>query len=51
MPTDSIFARIADTERDLRALQSEVPVEHPAYALLGAALANVSEAAFELQER
>jgi len=41
---------IGATERIVQSIQSEVDVEHPAYPLLGAALASLSEAAFALQD-
>ena len=50
MGNGSLDAEIAAAERAVERVQSQLPVEHPAYSLLGAALANLSEAAFEIQE-
>lgn len=50
MNTESIDAEITSAERTVQAIQSQVPVEHPAYALLGAALANLGEAAWAIQD-
>jgi hypothetical protein len=43
MNTESIDAEITAAERTVQAIQNQVPVEHPAYALLGAALANLGD--------
>lgn len=50
MDTKTIDADIAGAERTVQAIQRQVPVEHPAYALLGAALANLGEAAWAIQD-
>ena len=50
MDTQSIDAEIVAAERAVEAIQRQVPVEHSAYALLGAALANLGEAAWAIQE-
>jgi len=50
MNTESIDAEIVSAERTVEGIQRQLPVEHPAYALLGAALANLSEAAFAIQD-
>lgn len=50
MIQESIDSEIVSVERAVESIQGQVPVEHPAYALLGAALANLSEAAFAIQD-
>jgi hypothetical protein len=50
MNTESIDAEIVSAERTVQAIQRQIPVEHPAYALMGAALANLGEAAWAIQD-
>lgn len=50
MDTQSIDSEIAAAERTVQAIQRQVPVEHSAYALLGAALALLGEAAWAIQD-
>jgi len=50
MNTESIDAEIISAERAVESIQRQIPVEHPAHALIGAALANLGEAAWAIQD-
>ena len=50
MSSAGTIVHLGAAERIVQSIQNEVDLGHPAYPLLGAALANLSEAAFALQD-